>query len=532
MKSRASALAGSWVLAQVTVSLILGCSPSYYARDADKEVDAILAEREQQVLGNRANEVQRPNEPVEEDQGPPSPASEEGRVTFNLQGALRQAVLTNREYQTRREDLYLEGLSLTLTRHDFGPIFTSTLATLYSDNEHQPKTLLSTGDLSISQILATGGSVKLTGLLSNTRFTGAGSSADGDGFGSSAGVHLNQPLLRGAGYMASHEPLTQAERSLVYAIRDFELFREQFSIDIARGYYDLVSAKRQLKNDEENSHNFTKLRERSEAMQKVDLATQQDVVLARRQELQAQNDYLTSRQNYELRLDQFKIRLGLTPETKIELEEETLEQKPVRIGEQEAIEIALNNRIDLTTQRQQVEDALRQVDIAVNGLLPALDLDANYLANGSIDQAFGRSLPEDRFANVGLRLEVPLDQMAERNAYRASLIQRDRVQRNYSERVDQTGLQVRADLRELKRIGQSIEIAIDGIESDKKGLVIARLRYENGEIGSRDVTETQQGLLTATNGLIQLQVDYVIARLILLRDLGLLFIDDEGMWQE
>jgi outer membrane protein TolC len=204
----------------------------------------------------------------------------------------------------------------------------------------------------------------------------------------------------------------------------------------------------------------------------------------------------------------------------------------VRIGEQEAIEIALNNRIDLTTQRQQVEDALRQVDIAVNGLLPALDLDANYLANGSIDQAFGRSLPEDRFANVGLRLEVPLDQMAERNAYRASLIQRDRVQRNYSERVDQTGLQVRADLRELKRIGQSIEIAIDGIESDKKGLVIARLRYENGEIGSRDVTETQQGLLTATNGLIQLQVDYVIARLILLRDLGLLFIDDEGMWQE
>src|SRR4029453_3738048 len=132
-----------------------------------KEVDAILAEREQQVLGNRPNEVQRPGEPVEEDQGPPVPASEEGLVTFNLSGALRQAVLTNREYQTRREDLYLEGLSLTLTRPDFGPIFSPTLGVLYSDNEHQPRTLLSTGDLSISQILATGGSVKLTGLLSH-----------------------------------------------------------------------------------------------------------------------------------------------------------------------------------------------------------------------------------------------------------------------------------------------------------------------------------------------------------------------------
>lgn len=46
------------------------------------------------------------------------------------------------------------------------------------------------------------------------------------------------------------------------------------------------------------------------------------------------------------------------------------------------------------------------------------------------------------------------------------------------------------------------------------------------------MTETQQGLLSATNELIQLQVDYVIARLVLLKDLGLLFIDDEGMWQE
>jgi outer membrane protein TolC len=531
MKSRASALTRSWVTTQLLLSISLGCGPAYFARDADEEVYPLLQERQDEVLGDRASDVQRPAA-SDDDQGPPAPAPEGEPVAFDLRAALRQAVLSNRDYQTQRETLYLQGLSLTLVRHDFGPLFKSTLASIYSDNEHQPKTLTSALDLSVSQVLGTGGTVSLTGLASHQHFANSGGVDEQGGYGSSVGVRLTQPLLRGAGYMVSHEPLTQAERNLVYAIRDFELFREQFSIDIARTYYGLVSQRRQLANDGESAHNFTKLRERSEAMRETDRATWQDVVLARREELQAQNDYLASRQAYESALDQFKIRLGLPTETPIELKEEVLDLKPVVIGEGEGIEIALHNRIDLNTQREQVADAERQVDIAANGLLPDLNLDAGYAKNGSIGAAFGRALPEDHLASVGLTLGIPLDRKAERNTYRASLIQRDQVQRSYSLSVDSTGLQVRNDLRELRRIQKSIEIAQDGIESDKKGLVIARVRYENGEIGSRDVTETQQGLLNATNGLIQLQVDYVIARLTLLRDLGLLFIDDEGNWQE
>jgi outer membrane protein TolC len=534
MMSRACVLAACRAVAPLTlaVSFVLGCGPSYWARDADAEVGSLLQERQQEVLASRESDVKRPSEEGEQ-QGPPGPAAEEVKLELDLKEALRQAVKNNRDYQTQRENLYLQGLGLTLVRHNFGPIFKAAVVSLYSDNENQPKLFTNTANLSVSQILPTGGNIRLDGLLSHQRQTGAGEFGDdSEGFGSSAAVVLTQPLLRNAGYMVSHEPLTQAERSFVYAIRNFELFREQFSIDIARAYYGLVSSRRQVINQEENARNFTKLRETSEAMRQVDRATQIDVVIARRSELTQQNTYITALQQYEFQLDQFKILLGLSTETKIDLKEEPLELKPVAIDERESIEIALYNRIDITTQRQQLEDADRQVQIAANGLLPDLNLEASYLKNGSIDQAFGRSLPEDRLASVGVRLEIPLDRKAERNDYRASMIQRDQVQRSYSLLVDSTGLQVRSDLRELKRIAKSIEIAQDGIESEKKGLAIARVRYENGEIGSRDVTETQQNLLTATNGLIQLQVDYVIARLTLLKDLGLLFIDDEGKWQE
>ena len=46
-------------------------------------------------------------------------------------------------------------------------------------------------------------------------------------------LSVSLPLLRGAGRTVTREPLTQAERSLVYRLRSFELFRQDFTIQAA-----------------------------------------------------------------------------------------------------------------------------------------------------------------------------------------------------------------------------------------------------------------------------------------------------------
>ena len=46
----------------------------------------------------------------------------------------------------------------------------------------------------------------------------------------------------------------------------------------------------------------------------------------------------------------------------------------------------------------------------------------------------------------------------------------------------------------------------------------------------RDLLEARQSLVDLQNQLVNLQVSHFIARLRLWRDLGLLFIDSEGMW--
>ena len=44
-----------------------------------------------------------------------------------------------------------------------------------------------------------------------------------------------QPFLRGGGRAVVLEPLTQAERSLVYQTRIFAQFRQQFIVDMLTG---------------------------------------------------------------------------------------------------------------------------------------------------------------------------------------------------------------------------------------------------------------------------------------------------------
>ena len=78
---------------------------------------------------------------------------------------------------------------------------------------------------------------------------------------------------------------------------------------------------------------------------------------------------------------------------------------------------------------------------------------------------------------------------------------------------------------------QSLEIQRQLIGDQTKNLRIAELRFERGEIPNRDVVEANQALLDAQNALIDEQVAYEIARLQLLRDLGILFIDETGMWK-
>ncbi len=466
----------------------------------------------------------------------PSPlaAALDGALKLDLPAALAQAFETNREYLNEKESLYLAALSLVGSRHALAPIWSSSVNAALSSSSadsNQPDWSASAG---IDQDLPWGGSVSVDatggyGAVENSVF---GSSSIENQFDSSLSLQYTQPLLRGAGKSIAREALTQAERTLVYEIRAFEQFREDFAISVASRFYGLVQQKQALGNQYRNLEGLEFGRKQAEALYSVGRKSELDVLRARRSELSSRNDLIEAEQALQLDLDQFRIFLGLEEGQALDVMDQSPPFVPVSWNVASAVDVALKNRLDWRSRQEQLEDADRAVVIARDGMLPALDLTLGYdlTANGD-PSLYGQSLDDDSW-NAGLSLDIPIDRVVQRNAWRAAEIARDRQRRTTEEFKQTLVLEVRSTFRELDRRRESLEIQRQLIEDQERNVRVAQLQFERGDLPNRDVVEAQQALLEAQNSLVGEQVAYELARLGLLRDLGILFIDARGMFVE
>ena len=546
-----TALAG---LTGSVLALAVGCVGPLYRASADREVNRLLDTYDQRVLAGRSDWVQRPAPAFE---GPPAPGDasladtetpaepvdpetalelaaaldSEVRV-LGLASSLELAFTSSREFLTQQESLYLEGLGFTLTRHDFGPILNSTIAYVWTDVRNGSSSDAQSASLGMRQILPTGGTVSASTGLSGAR-GGEPGFMEPEGqfiYNATARVSLSQPLLRGAGYETSHESLTQGQRDLVYAVRSFELFRQDFSIRIAGAYFDLVSRKAKLANDEQNYKDAVFDRQKAEALRQVDRNQDDDVFLARRREIEAEDALLVARTDFEQAVDDFKILLGLPTAADVEIADEEPPFVPVRVDAGSAVEVALSNRLDLHTERDQLEDARRRVRLARQDLLPDLDVSVDADFAGEPNRLEDVSA-EQWTAQVGVALELPLERKAERNAYRGALIGLDRTQRQFELRLSEVESDVRNRLRQLEQTEKRIQLQRDQIERERRAVAVTRIRYEAGDVDNRDLLDARQGLTNAQNALIDLKARHFIGRLQLQRDLGILFVDQRGMWK-
>jgi len=198
--------------------------------------------------------------------------------------------------------------------------------------------------------------------------------------------------------------------------------------------------------------------------------------------------------------------------------------------------LALENRLDLMNARADVVDARRQEEVAANRLKAVLDV----IVEGDIRNEPG-SGPFDfsgQSSNhrVGVQFTAPLDQVAERNAYRAAQIAYQRARRNYMELEDRVKLEVRTEWRNLQILEQNLETA-------RQALRINVIQYDQAVEESNDPTKTNQGgvsgrnlvdalndILDSQNALVDIWSDYERSRLNIYRDMGIMEIDPQGVW--
>ncbi len=218
---------------------------------------------------------------------------------------------------------------------------------------------------------------------------------------------------------------------------------------------------------------------------------------------------------------------------------DTVTLTPIELPWQDAVDTARRNRLDWMNARAALVDRWRRVEIAANALRGNL----NVTFSGDMGTKDNNPLKFRSTTGrlrVGLQFDAPLTRLAERNAYRETLIDYHRVRREYYAFEDGVAQTLRETLRTIELNQLDFELAREGVQVAISQVELTQLRLQRpprpgeeqvfGATTARDLVQALSGLLGAQDSFLNLWVNYEVQRMNLDLDLGTMRLDDRGTW--
>jgi len=513
--------------ALAVVALILTSACRRFTKEgADREVYGILASRRAAVP-----ELQGTLD-IEAKRRLAAALRDRQAFKLTLRDALELGTVGSRDYRQQRENVYIAALDLTRQLNAFRPLWGATGSTEVTGDAAGSDIGADIG-LTLEQAFESGGGIVL-GLASTFLRNISGDplrvaqtilSAD-----------LDVPLMRGSGRLVAREALTQAERNLTYALRDYARFQQEFTVDVASTFYRALQSRDSWQNAEARYTSLKLLVDEQRENAIAGRLPKFEVDQVEQDLLESDDGRQRAHNAFVRAVDRFKLDLGIPVTTDVELDDSDLEALRVA-GSQEAAQaeeaalgIAAQRRLDLRTQRDREADARRQVCVARDALRPGLNL----RGGASLTTPDERPLDlgaGDAAGNLGLDLDLPLERTAERNAYRRALIEAERAMRERERAEDNVVLEVRDAYRTLAESLRSYVIQQQSLKLAERRVDSTQELLADGRAKIRDRLEAETALVRARNAVTAALVDHALARLGLERDVGTLRVDAKGMWE-
>ena len=539
LPNKSTSLVTSWV---VLVSIFLvACKSSYYKKKADKNTYGILEKIQNDLFGKKDPfTIDTPYS----DRSPDEVSSQEilaerdlrEIMEIDVDRALEIAIANSREYQSQKESLYLSALSLSETEFVFSPQFLATAGADYTNpkGDGDPSMGMA-GQLSVSQLLRTGGRISANLTRDLTRFY-VGNPRQG--VSDAIRPNLSQPLLRGFGSRVAAENLRQAERNVIYAIRDFNHYQNEFAVGKVQDYFRLLRGRDIIRNSYADYQSRTN--ETARLVEQLDAGRVSNVDLGEIQqaELTSKNNYINAIANYGTDLDRFKIDLGLPLGAELKLDDKALNEITevglpfIEMDAEYAFDLAIEYSWPLMNEIDRFEDAKRKVYVAANRLKPGIDFftSASLSDEGESFGGYASFDPDNVRTTMGVELDIPVNRFNERNQYRTTLINFERALRNLSLALDSKRNSIRLLLRSLKQFEQNYQIQTVSMELASKRVTGASLTYQAGRATVDQIVRAQDNLVAARNALSTTMVNYLGARMNLFLEIGILRADRGKFW--
>jgi outer membrane protein TolC len=277
------------------------------------------------------------------------PRDASGQIPLTQELALDLALLHSRDYQSQYESVYLNALALTGNQFEFATQWSGGTAAQFTSTGTDlggNRLLQVTDRLGFGRSLAGGGQFA-TNVL-NSFFWDFGTNSAG-----SNGIFVTsftQPLLRGAFRHVRLENLTQAERDLLYEVRNFARFRRRFYLDTTSSFLSLLTQVQSIRNAKVNIESLQLNLVEHQELREMKMVAQIQVDQIFQEYQNGRLSLLAAEQELAASLDQFKFQLGLPSWVPFQIDESLLNQ----------FELVDSNLVAVQNETQELYERLLQ----------------------------------------------------------------------------------------------------------------------------------------------------------------------------
>ena len=291
---------------------------------------------------------------------------------LDLVQAINRALAHNRQLVRSAQSMDSSALQVTAARADFQLNLRPDVVTAFSDGAQSSRY-----GVRASRKFLTGTELSVaTGLLNDrTLYTE-------DLRRGSLRIEIAQPIFRNFGTLVHREPITQATQALKAAEANLEMQKADLVVDVAQTYTDVLRLRRQVQSDRASFERMHALFRVTEAKEVLGRTTHIDTLRVELLRGRASSRWEASQERLASAEHELAELLGYPLETKFDLKPTPAMEIEVPETE-DAVRIALENRLDYAQVQRDYADAVRGVAIARRRTLPDVKVIARHEWRGA-----------------------------------------------------------------------------------------------------------------------------------------------------
>lgn len=328
---------------------------------------------------------------------------------------------------------------------------------------------------------------------------------------------LNVPLLRGAGREYTMDGVYSSLFAYETEQRSYYSQQEDTVLQTVTSVYAAIRSNMQI---EMIRKQLAKLKEHLALVtikEKSGVASAIDLYRAEIRIKNVKNELSSFQEQHANNIDEVKNILAIPQSGDITLTA-PVDYQPVDIELEDALQIALDNRIEIEQSKRNIMESRRQVALAQNNLMPQLDLRLGYNLFGT-DESF--ELPENNWT-VTLNSDTDLFRSVEKDVYQQRRIQYRQAQLDETSLKERISQEVRAEVNSLEKQLQRIQIRKEQVGQTIGKLRLAESKFRYGMADNFDLIEAQTELQESQTNYLFERINYIIGTYRLRAALGTL----------